>query len=1050
MRKDFYIGLLMIVFFLGRQTDAFCQDPVAVPTIEFRNDKLDYEPAANGDRIPDYSYSGYEAGEKSIPNVPIQIFVPHAEGDATRLIQAALDQVGRLPKDENGIRGAVLLDRGTFLVSGIIELEHGGVVLRGSGIGDAGTTLLGTGKSRNTLVKIKGAGDRVIGHSQLIEQAYVPLNALEIEVAEPGLFKVGQQVLIRRPSTQAWIDKMGMNEFGGETGWLGWKPGDLDLFWDRKITDIQGTTLTLDAPLMMGLDKAFGGAEVMAYHWPGRISQVGLENLTLKSEFDTDNLKDEDHRWMGVTVENVENAWVRQVDFWHFAGSAVALRNSAKKITVEDCRSFQPISEIGGQRRYTFYTQGQQVLFQRCYAEQGYHDFAVGLNAAGPNVFVECESHLPHHLSGGIEGWSTGALFDNVQIDGDALSFKNRGQDGRGAGWTGGNNMFWQAAAALVECHSPPFAYNWAYGTWGQFSGNGLWENTNNHIKPRSLYYAQLEGRLGVLPHPAHLRAMDTEASTSPTYEQARQLTQAAAITPLTFAEWIGRAKERSPIPISHKGAQEITVETDSAPAQELPGTVSIQDGRLVYGDQLLTGKKLDVSWWRGSLRNRDVEAAKPHITRFVPGREGRGLTDNLQEMADSLLIRGFVSVDHNYGLWYDRRRDDHERTRRMDGDVWAPFYEQPFARTGEGTAWDGLSKYDLTRYNPWYWERLGEFASLGEEKGLVLIHQHYFQHNILEAGAHWADSPWRPANNLNDTGFPEPPPYAGDKRIFLDKQFYDVDHPHRKYLHQQYIRQCLDNFDGRGNVLHLTSAEYTGPLHFAEFWLETIRDWQTETGKNALIGLSVTRDVQDALLEQSEWAELVDVVDIRYWHYQEDGSMYAPEGGRHLAPRQHARQLKPGEETMGQVFRAVREMREKYPEKAVVYNTPGAERFGWAVLFAGGSLPALPSLQVEGFNQALAKMEARTSSDKAYGVWEMAEEGENYLFYCPTGQTLTLNLSAYPHPFEILWIDPKEGVPKKQESVLGGKNIPVKMPDKNDCVAWIRAIHETHGAVGP
>ena len=87
---------------------------------------------------------------------------------------------------------------------------------------------------------------------------------------------------------------------------------------------------------------------------------------------------------------------------------------------------------------------------------------------------------------------------------------------------------------------------------------------------------------------------------------------------------------------------------------------------------------------------------------------------------------------------------------------------------------WD-LSRYDLTRYNPWYWRRLGEFADICDQRGLVLFHQNYFQHNILEAGAHWADFPWRPANNINETGFPEPPLYAGDKRIFMAEQFYDV-----------------------------------------------------------------------------------------------------------------------------------------------------------------------------------------------------------------------------------------------------------------------------------
>ena len=82
------------------------------------------------------------------------------------------------------------------------------------------------------------------------------------------------------------------------------------------------------------------------------------------------------------------------------------------------------------------------------------------------------------------------------------------------------------------------------------------------------------------------------------------------------------------------------------------------------------------------------------------------------------MRARGLASYDHHYGLWYDRRRDDHLMVRRADGEVAPPYFEQPFARTGVGTAWDGLSKYDLTQFNTWYWRRLNEFAQLCDEQG--------------------------------------------------------------------------------------------------------------------------------------------------------------------------------------------------------------------------------------------------------------------------------------------------------------------------------------------
>src|SRR5690606_241730 len=290
----------------------------------------------------------------------------------------------------------------------------------------------------------------------------------------------------------------------------------------------------------------------------------------------------------------------------------------------------------------------------------------------------------------------------------------------------------------------------------------------------------------------------------------------------------IANASERNPLPIDVQSAK-VLADKD-VPQQPTPLRIAemvVSNGWLVRGKEVLTGRKMDVQWWNGNIRPRGLKDAKPHITRYVPGEIGTGLTDDLQEVTDNMVDRNVLSIDHNYGLWYDRRRDDHERIRRMDGDVWPPFYELPFARSGQGLAYDGLSKYDLTKYNLFYWDRLKQFADLADQKGLVLLHQNYFQHNILEAGAHYTDSPWRTANNINDVGFPEPVPYAGDKRIFMADQFYDVSHPVRRELHRAYIRQCLENFKANTGVIQLISAEYTGPLHFVEFWIDVIKEWK-------------------------------------------------------------------------------------------------------------------------------------------------------------------------------------------------------------------------------
>lgn len=1026
---------------------AMAQKQAAPPPAVFMGSegKLEYTPDSLGNRVPDFSYSGYMAAEQPIPDVPIRVVVPLKEGDATLRIQTALDYVASLPANQDGIRGAVLLQKGIYNIAGSLKMNASGVVLRGSGMSADGTVLLGSGKGRETLINIVGKNDRTLESAVKITDSYVPVNSKRMQVTASHSFRPGDKVVVHRPSTQEWIDVLGTEEFGGGLGYIGWKPGDRDIYWDRTVEAVEDRYIILDAPITTALDEKFGGGTVAAYQWPGRIFQVGVENLMCRSAYDVNNPKDEAHRWMAISMENVSDAWVRQVVFEHFAGSAVAVLETAKRITVEDCKSLAPVSEIGGHRRYTFFTLGQQTLFQRIYAENGYHDFAVGYCAPGPNAFVQCESRLPYSFSGTIDSWASGVLFDVVNIDGQALSLKNRGLEAQGAGWTGANSVIWQCSAARIDCYKPPTANNWAFGVWAQFAGDGYWHEVNSHIQPHSLYYAQLADRLGKdVSDRAQLLLIETSATSSPTIEQAATITALSTEPAPQLADWIDRAAQREPIPIDPSGVSAIDKIDFEQPAKKATavkkaGEMHLENGWLVYGNSVLTGKQQTVRWWRGTLQPTDLEKAQPHITRFVPGRRGSGLIDSLGSVTEWMAAHNTVAIDHNYGLWYDRRRDDHERVRRMDGEVWAPFYELPYARSGQGIAWDGLSKYDLTKFNRWYWDRLRQFADLADQKGLVLLHQNYFQHNILEAGAHWADSPWRPANNINDTGFPEPPPYAGDKRIFLAEQFYDVTHPVRRELHQHYIRKCLENFEEHNSVIQSISAEYTGPLDFVQFWIDTILAWEKETGKTANIALSTTKDVQDAILADPVRAKVVDVIDIRYWHYREGGSLYAPKGGQNLAPRQHARLVKPGKKSFEQTYRAVREYRQKYPEKAVIYSTGGHDvQLGWASFMAGGSLASIPAMADKDFLTEAVGMQPINLAGNPAGQWALGNTKGGYIIYNDSDNPVSLDLKNAAGKFLIRWIDPEDGSLIKEASVKGKSSTEIKNSGSGPVVLWV------------
>lgn len=970
--------------------------------------KLVYEVDSLGNRQLDYSSCGYRNSSQALPSVANSVFVPWAGGDQSARIQKAIDYVSSLPADAEGRRGAVLLDKGIFSVATPLRISASGVILRGSG--EDVTTIVKTGVDRGALIYVEGIYDPMITDTVSITSDYVPVNSRTMAIAGTGRVDEGSGVFVKRPSTAEWIAAMKCNEYGGGISALGWKPGDEDLMWDRTITAVRGDSITIDYPVTMALDSRWGESQLMTYTWPGRISEVGVEYLTLESDYDRRYSKDEDHCWVGISVANATDCWVRKVDFRHFAGSAVALMPTASCVTVEDCRSNDPISEIGGMRRATFLTLGQQNLFQRCYSEHGIHDFSAGMYAAGPNAFVQCDAVESLGFSGASDAWAPGLLFDIVNVDGNNITFANLGQDKNGAGWNTGNSLMWQCTASEIECYTPlADSPNSAYGCWAQFSGDGYWGQSNNHVQPRSFFYAQLAERTDSIPeYQSRILPRETNATSSPTVEVAMQLAKDAYIPRLTLDKWIADA----PVAVSFDPAgipviDAVKMKTVPADAKTQP-VFGIVDGVFVADGSAIVGGRQEVQWWNGKLKPTHTVKAKPHVTRFVPGREGLGLTDRIDSTITSMRDAGVVVLDHNYGLWYDRRRDDHERVRRRDGDVWAPFYEQPFARSGEGTAWDGLSKYDLTRPNAWYWQRLNDFASKGAEEGLLLFNEQYFQHNILEAGAHWVDCPWRSVNNINGTDLPEPVPFAGDKRIFVSDMFYDVDHPVRRELHRNFIRMNLDQLADQPNVVHLLSAEYTGPLHFTEFWLDVIDEWQKETGKDVKVALSATKDVQDAILANPKYDDVVDIIDIRYWHKNTDG-LYAPEGGRNLAPRQHARKMKVGKVTFDQAYEVVSEYRTKYPGKAVAYYAQNYPDMAWAVFMGGGSLAGIP-VRDKSFLSAAARMKPVERTDSGY-VSLSGKEG-NIIYPTAEGHII---LDLAPGKYRLTRYDARTG---KEEAV--------------------------------
>src|SRR5439155_14254520 len=198
-----------------------------------------YKPLPLGDHIQDYSTVGYRGGTAPIPTVAVPadsratVAAPSG-GDDTAIIQAAIDYVSGLALDANGLRGALLLGPGTYRIDGVLNINASGVVLRGSGVQQ--TLLYATTNTRideRTIINVNGSNSQTTSNTQNILDKYVPVGAISFTVANASGFAVGDTVIVHRPSTQQWINDMGMNLLTNP-----WTPGSKDINMDRTITHI--------------------------------------------------------------------------------------------------------------------------------------------------------------------------------------------------------------------------------------------------------------------------------------------------------------------------------------------------------------------------------------------------------------------------------------------------------------------------------------------------------------------------------------------------------------------------------------------------------------------------------------------------------------------------------------------------------------------------------------------------------------------------------------------------------------------------------------------
>lgn len=527
--------------------------------------KLEYIPDYKGNTLLDYSYAGYKNGGVALPNVPVKIILEPSNdpnADDSQRIQKAINLIGRSNPDKNGFRGALLLKAGTFYISRPIEIHNSGVVVKGEG-DDYGsiktfteplsptnwfdytqstrpekgiTKVVATWKSdsydKNTaLFDISGGSAQETDIRTDILDCYVPVGSKIINVRDASAFKAGDVIRLVRNVGAAWAQTLKMDVITDAPGiysanqWV--DNGNLNSAYcniaqERRIASIEGNRIILEEPVADPLDMKYGVCPIVKINKDRTVRNSGVENIQLISLFDPSSTvetrafevdykfyDDEYHAQVGVRFGNAEDVWVRRVTSYHI-DVAVNVSGGCSRVTVQDVNCLEPVSGVGGERRYSFTNSGGSfVLNQRCYTRFTRHGFIIMGHVMGPNVFYNDCSEWQFDANEPHLRWSAGGLFDNVK---GRIYVQNRWNNGTAHGWSGANYVLYNCEGKFISSQNH-LAANYVFGQSseddrmpyimdavdpGKVPNFQSYEYSIGKKMPvKSLYLRQLEDRLG-------------------------------------------------------------------------------------------------------------------------------------------------------------------------------------------------------------------------------------------------------------------------------------------------------------------------------------------------------------------------------------------------------------------------------------------------------------------------------------------------------------------------------------------------------------------------
>ncbi len=364
--------------------------------------------------------------------------------------------------------------------------------------------------------------------------------------------------------------------------------------------------------------------------------------------------------------------------------------------------------------------------------------------------------------------------------------------------------------------------------------------------------------------------------------------------------------------------------------------------------------------------------------------------------------------------------------------DAYHRYNIMPYLRTGPGMANDGRPKYDLTQFNPLYFERLSAACAAARERGiylqLILIDAWIFRVPLI-----WRYHVFNAANNINGVdGDPRRTKQSSDP----ESGSCSLNNTKVVEAEKALVARIVDAVNDFDNVLFEMANENYYNLAWELSMARFVHDYETNKPRQHLV---MPLDLPDHDYGGQSFDKNPHTDHAKTWKTWD-------------LPQLHTKLM------------AARNLKQPLiydPDGLETRDDPIVRRAFWTAFASGANLDYLDySLQPEdgGDERGPRRAELRrqlghlAAFARQLSPWEMHPEdglvpsGEGYVLagpreavvYLPRGGQVELDMARMPGDFHVKWFNPRNGVSGEFSQATGGKVNAFTAPDGRDWILWL------------